>query len=235
MYFGSNIAAKTIAGDITLSDSCSDCFKHWRNVFGIRQNELANYLNVSPSVISDYESGRRNSPGINFVKKFVGALVEIDIERGGHILEKFMIKDTTGAILSLSELRSPVAGNKFVDIIKGEVVYGKELLEKRTLRGYTVVDSIMAILNFNDRDFKDIFGGSSERALVFTKVKLGRSPMIAIKVTSPKPGAIVFHGLASDDVDELAIHIAKKEKIPLIVSNCETEAGLIECLQRNLS
>jgi predicted transcriptional regulator len=39
--------------------------------FKISQTELADHLKLSPSVISDYESGRRKSPGIQTIKKII--------------------------------------------------------------------------------------------------------------------------------------------------------------------
>jgi putative transcriptional regulator len=59
--------------------------------------------------------------------------------------------------------------------------------------------------------------------------------MIAVKVTQPKPGMIVLHGLAPNRVDKLAKHIAENEKIPLVVSKVKTEGELIERLRRTLT
>ncbi|MGC9010362.1 MAG: transcriptional regulator, partial [Sulfolobales archaeon] len=59
-------------------------------------------------------------------------------------------------------------------------------------------------------------GATSERVLVFTKVSTGRSPMIAIRVAPIKPAAVVFHG--GRRIDPLAITLADKESIPLILS-----------------
>ena len=227
-------AAKTIAGEITLAANSSESMRKWREIFGVKQTELAKRLSVSPSVISDYESGRRQSPGTHFVKRFVETLVDMDSEKGGQVIGKFMIAPQSEAILGLRELETPVKASKFVKIIDGEVLVHKKLLGQRELRGYTVIDSIQAILNLTDRDFRTIYGSSSERALVFTKVKLGRSPMIAVKVTQPKPVLIVLHGLAANKVDKLAKHIAEKENIPLVVSKIKTEEELIERLRRNV-
>ena len=55
--------AVTIAGEITLSKDPGGSMKKWREIFGISQTELADYLKVSSSTISDYEGGRRKSPG----------------------------------------------------------------------------------------------------------------------------------------------------------------------------
>jgi putative transcriptional regulator len=227
-------AAKNIAGEITLSADSSVSMRKWRQVFGVRQTELARRLSVSPSVISDYESGRRHSPGTHFVKKFVETLVEMDGERGGQVIGKFMAAPQNDAILDIAEFQEPIRASRLVKAVDGEAIAQRRLLAHKELRGYTVIDSIQAILNLTDRDFRDIYGSSTERALIFTKVKMGRSPLIAVKVTQPKPGIIVLHGLAPERVDKLARHIAEKENIPLVVSRVKTEAELIERLRRAL-
>jgi putative transcriptional regulator len=219
--------AQKIAGEITLSPESSKSLKKWRSTFGIRQGELAKRLSLSPSVISDYESGRRNSPGIQFVRRFVENLIEYDRERGGHVISKFIAPSSNEAILDICEFEKSIPCSKIIDAVDGKLICGKERMS-RNLRGYTVIDSIKAILNLADRDFKSIYGSSSERALIFTKVKMGRSPLIAIKVTQPKPGMIVLHGLSAEDVDPLAKNIAESEGIPLVVSESKSEKELIE-------
>ena len=34
-------------------------------------------MNITPSVLSDYEKGRRPSPGVNFIKRYLLALSEL--------------------------------------------------------------------------------------------------------------------------------------------------------------
>ncbi|MFH0862914.1 MAG: helix-turn-helix domain-containing protein [Candidatus Altiarchaeota archaeon] len=234
MLTESEAAAKNIAGEITIAAKSSDSMRKWREVFGVKQTELAKRLRVSPSVISDYESGRRQSPGTHFVKRFVETLIEMDGEKGGQVIGKFMVGPQPDAILAIREFEAPIKASRLLKAIDAEVLVNKRLLATRELRGYTIIDSIQAILNLTDRDFRAIYGSSSERALIFTKVKLGRSPMIAVKVTQPKPVMIVLHGLAPEKVDKLAKHIAEKENIPLAVSRLKTERELIEKLGREM-
>jgi len=78
-----NALSEKIAGEITLSPNPGQTIRKWRDVFNISQTDLATYLNISPSVISDYESGRRKSPGIQTVKKIIDGFVKIDEGRGG--------------------------------------------------------------------------------------------------------------------------------------------------------
>lgn len=72
-----------IAGEITMSDNPGKTIKKWREEFRISQLELSEYLKITPSVISDYEKGRRKSPGVASIRKIVNALIEIDKARGG--------------------------------------------------------------------------------------------------------------------------------------------------------
>ena len=84
-----NRLAEKMAGDITLSEKPGESLKKWRLNFEISQTDIANYLKVSPSVISDYESGRRKSPGTLIVRKIVESLLEIDLERGGKKIHTY--------------------------------------------------------------------------------------------------------------------------------------------------
>ena len=52
-----------IAGEIALSEDPGATMKKWREIFTITQVELAKYLQITVSTISDYESNRRKSPG----------------------------------------------------------------------------------------------------------------------------------------------------------------------------
>jgi putative transcriptional regulator len=76
--------AHKMAGEITLSDTAGKTIRKWREIFKLSQKELADELRVNPSVISDYESGRRSSPGIKMVKKIVNALLNLDAKKGGE-------------------------------------------------------------------------------------------------------------------------------------------------------
>ncbi|MCL4331308.1 MAG: helix-turn-helix domain-containing protein, partial [Candidatus Thermoplasmatota archaeon] len=53
-----------IAGEITIAENPGETIRKWREEFQVSQLDLARYLEISPSVISDYESGRRKSPGV---------------------------------------------------------------------------------------------------------------------------------------------------------------------------
>ncbi|MFB6176569.1 MAG: helix-turn-helix domain-containing protein, partial [Halobaculum sp.] len=81
--------ARRIAGEITLSTDPGATLRKWRTDFGVSQTELAERMAVSSSVVSDYESGRRESPGIGFVSRVVDALLDIDEARGGDRIRQF--------------------------------------------------------------------------------------------------------------------------------------------------
>ncbi|HIP75504.1 MAG TPA: helix-turn-helix domain-containing protein [Thermococcus paralvinellae] len=225
--------AKRIAGEITLSSDPGKTMRKWREIFGISQTELAEYLGVSSSVISDYEGGRRKSPGASTIRKFVEALLEIDERRGGNVIKAFSktlgSEFPTSAILDIREFALPVTVKDIVSAVKGEVVANIDLLDRR-IYGYTVVDSIQAILEMSSEEFLKLYGWTTERALVFTKVTTGRSPMIAIRVQGLKPAVVVLHGVKR--LDELAVKIAEKERVPLVVSKVESESELITNLRR---
>ncbi len=70
-----------IGGSIIANKHPNQALKSWRERLSIRQVDLAKIMGVSPSVLSDYESGRRPSPGINFVRRYIEALIELDKER----------------------------------------------------------------------------------------------------------------------------------------------------------
>jgi len=225
--------AKRIAGEITLSSDPGRTMRKWREIFGISQTELAEYLGVSSSVISDYEGGRRKSPGASTIRKFVEALIDIDEKRGGNVIRAFSktlgSELPTSAILDIREFSLPVTIKDLVDAVRGEVVANMHLLDRR-IYGYTVVDSIRAILEMSSEEFLKLYGWTTERALVFTKVTTGRSPMIAVRVQGLKPAVVVLHGVKK--LDELAVKLAERERVPLVVSKLPSESDLITNLRK---
>jgi putative transcriptional regulator len=75
-----------IAGSVVLSENPSLQLKIWRKKFGIKQADLARKMDITPSVLSDYEKGRRPSPGVNFIKRYLIALYEL-ARSNGHAPE----------------------------------------------------------------------------------------------------------------------------------------------------
>ncbi len=227
--------AVRIAGEIVMSRNPYEGIRKWRRIFEVSQVELANHMGVSPSVISDHESGRRHSPRVDTIRRILYSLMEIDLSRGGRIvksLRRMMLPEMPpGVVLDIREFPSPVKASELVEGIRGDVVVGENLLE-RQIFGYTVIDSVRAIVELRRDDFVRFYGLTSERALVFTGVASGRSPFVAIKVQGINPGLVVLHGRGLQKVDELGKRIADSESIPLVISRAPTVAKLIEDLRR---
>ena len=213
-----NVLSEKIAGEITLSPKPGQTIRKWRNIFGISQTEMANHLMLSPSVISDYESGRRKS-GIQTIKKVIDAFIEIDEKkRGGKILRQYnSMIETRGGILEIMEYPFSIPVDTFIKEISGNILTSKDIGLNKSVKGFTVVDSIRTIETINSVDYAKLYGWSTERALIFTGIRYGRSPMIAVRVHPVKPTIVVYHKPGS--VDSLAIKLAERENIPLVVTN----------------
>ena len=222
--------AKRIAGEIVLSPNPGVTMRKWRSLLQVKQVEVAHKLELSPSVVSDYETGRRRSPGSAFIKRFVGALLDIDERRGGRYVQQMArIALIPGDVfLDIREFITPVNVGEICTALKCDVLVGSESLDQEVF-GYTVIDSIKAIQTLSGLDFYRIFGTTSERALIFVGVSRGRSPMIAVKISPFKPRVIVLHG-AKGDIDPLAIALAQNEGIPLAVSRLGSQDELVQAL-----
>ena len=214
--------ASRIAGEIALSENPGGTMKKWREIFKVSQAELAKQIGISPSTISDYESNRRESPGIKVVRRFVEALIEIDKTRGGHVVRNLQKSiQGFGEYFEAYEFSAGLTGNEFKEILNAKVVSGKEKLKQIELFGYTIVDSLKVILELPYDDFLRIYGDTNERALIFTNVSTGRSPMVAIKVAPIKPRIVVMHDLKK--MDPLGLRIAKSLDIPILTTNMEAQ------------
>lgn len=220
-----------IAGEITLSSDAGKTIRKWREEFGVSQQELAKQLGISPSVISDYESGRRRSPGIAIVKRMVDALIDLDDHSGGNVLKKYDLGEKHDCIIAINEFRTSVTAGEFIELTEAETLNRGAPLD-RHIHGYTVIDSIKAITSLNSFDYLKIYGWSSERVLIFTGVKFGRSPMIAIRAHPLKPSMVAYH--RPEHVDDLAIKLASLEGIPLIKIHLSVPT-MVERLQKYVS
>jgi len=229
METSANDALARIAGDVVASPDAGRAMRAWREKLSIKQVTLAHALGMSASVLSDYESGRRPSPGVQFVKKYVEALVKLD-EGKGRVVAKLVATDKDEAILSIGEFHSPVEASRILKALDAQVLAGDP--QSVRLYGYTVVDSIKTIYALSGFDFYRIFGATTERALVFTKVGMGRSPLVAIRVSQLKPRVVVIHG--PKEVDPLAVDLARREGLVLALSGSTTEEEMIASLKRVL-
>jgi putative transcriptional regulator len=206
-----------MAGEIALSSEPGKAIRKWREEFGISQHQLADAIGMSHSVISDYESGRRKSPGVQMVRKMIDAFIDIDKAAGSPTIRKYQPNERPGCIIDMGEFPEGVDLNKFIKAISGRNI-GYDGVKKK-IYGYTVVDSLKAIISLNSSDYMKIYGWSIERALIFTDVHFGRSPMVAIRAHPLTPAAVVY--IQPDNSDPLAIKLAQLEKVPLIETDME--------------
>jgi putative transcriptional regulator len=217
------VLAEKIAGEITLSSKPGETLRKWRTTFNIAQAELANFLGVAQSVISDYESGRRKSPGIHSVKKIVDAFLEIDEKKhGGTVIHQyqFMVKTQDG-IIDIMEYLYLIPIEKFIKEIEGKVVTSSCVSLDRAIKGFTLIDGVETIKTLTAANYPNLYGWSTERALIFTKIQFGRSPMIAIRIHPVKPSLVVYH--QPGGIDQLAVQLAERENIPLVITEMSLE------------
>lgn len=203
-----------VSGEIVMSSDPGKTIKKWREEFNVTQKELSERMKINTSVISDYETGRRKSPGAQFLKSLVSSLIDIDAERGSPVQLKFSLGTEKDVILDIKEFFYDVDLQKFIKMIDGKEVSGFAI--KRSIRGYTILDSLNAILRLTSFDYFRVYGWTSERALFFTNVEFGRSPMIAVRVHPIKPAVVVY--IKPKRIDPLAIKLAEIEGIPLIIT-----------------
>jgi putative transcriptional regulator len=224
------VLARRIAGEIILSSNPGSTMRKWRELFAVSQTSLSEAMGLSSSVVSDYESGRRKSPGAKFIRRFVLSLLRLDEQKGSRFIREFakLTSSPSMAVVDLREFPIPVRVEYLCKAIGGEVVACKEKFVKE-VNGYTVIDSRKAVEAYSGADYAQLFGASTERALVFTNVESGCLPMMIIRVSSLKPRIIVFHKIQPDPE---AIRIAEYEQIPLIYSTSPNLEQLVKSLRK---
>ena len=208
---------KQIAGEVVLSTNPGQIMKKWREIFGLTQVKLSEVLSISPSTISDYEGNRRKSPGSTIIKRFVSALISSDLENSAQVLSKLAGSEADiQTYYDLHEFSTALSGVDFTKVLEGKPVVNEELLTVKKVYGYTLIDSVKAILDMPSSNFPKLFGSIHERAFIFLNVSTGRSPMVVVRVSQTKPSVIVLHNLTK--IDELAMRIAEREQIPIITT-----------------
>ncbi len=218
--------AKYIAGEIVLSSSPGKVIRKWRELLEIPQVDLAARMRTSSSVLSDYEAGRRKSPGAQFIRKLVKSMTEIALERRRdriQLLLRQLCPDVTfwSAVYDLRDLEEPVEFNDFVNAIAGEVIV--EPVIRTLIYGYTIVDSMKLILDVPPHEYFRLYSITTQRAAIFANVEHGRSPLVAIKVflsfSNIRPSVVVLHGIS--EPDRIGVEIARREKIPLVITKMD--------------
>ncbi len=209
---------KQIAGEIVMSEDPGATIRKWRTDFDISQTDLAEELEVSSSVISDYESGRRSSPGVAMIEGIVEALISIDERRGGDRIRQYARVLSAGfqsdIVLDLREYTAAVPIDRLYEVIGAEKIVDGEW---DRVTGHTVVDSIRAITNLTSEEFFHLYGQSTSRALIFTEISRGESPLVALRVVNPTPNAVVLHGITREELWEHAPRLARMDGYSLAV------------------
>lgn len=221
-----------IAGDVIFSGNPGNKMREWRNMFNITQKRLATEMKVSPSVISDYETGRRGNPGANMIKRYVHALIEIDKGRGGDFINKYsamrLLKEGKG-IISIREFAESISVREFCKMIGAKILVKGDLDKK--IYGYTLVDAKKGALEMSSWEIARMYGRSPGRALVLTNLFSGRASTYGIKVASIvgfRPSLVILN--LKGEV-RFAKKIAKDLRLTLAVLREDTES-VIESLQK---
>lgn len=214
-----------IAGEITLSNDPGKSMRRWREEFALSQHQLAQEMGVSHSMISDYESGRRKSPGVMIVKKMVDSLITLDVAAGSPTISKYVPDAKIECIIAMDEFQEGIPMDAFIKSIDGTNL-NTDPLSQKMVRGYTIIDSLRAIMTLGSADYLKVYGWNIERALIFTNVHYGRSPMVAIRAHPLTPALVVYQ--SPENIDQLAIKLSKLEGVPLVT----TELDVAELVKR---
>ena len=186
-------------------------------------------LDVSASVVSDYESGRRENPGVRVVSRIVEGLLAIDERRGGDRVRQHARVLSAGfdqdVVHDLREYSATVPLRRFHRAVDAETVTAGTA---EVIAGHTVINSVEAIKRLSSEEFYRLYGQSTSRALVFSEVTRGESPLVAMRVVNPTPNAVVLHGIDEADLWEHAPELARIEGCSLAVC----PAGLDDLLAR---
>ncbi|MCW4010156.1 MAG: transcriptional regulator [Candidatus Bathyarchaeota archaeon] len=225
------VLARRIAGEIIFSSKPGSTMRKWRELFAVSQISLSERMQLSSgTVISDYEAGRRKSPGAKFIRRFVWALLKIDEEKGSRFIREFakLTSSPSMAVVDLREFPIPVRVEYLCKAINGEVM-GNAEKSGREINGYTVVDARKAVEALSGLEYAQLLGATTERALVFTNVENPTLAMMIVRVSNLKPQVVVFHRVKPDNE---AVELADYEQIPLIYSDSPSLEQLVKSLRK---
>ncbi len=225
------VLARRIAGEIILSSRPGATMRKWRELFAVSQTRLSETMIVSSSsVISDYESERRKSPGAKFIRRFVWALLKIDDERGSRFINEFarLTSSPSNAIIDLREFPIPVRLEYLCRALRGEIMPSTNHFVKE-VNGYTVADAKKTVETMSGLEYSQLFGTTTDRVLIFTHIEQGISPMLIVRMSNLKPRAVAFHGARPDDY---SVRLAEYDQIPLIYTNIPTLEQLVLTLRK---
>jgi putative transcriptional regulator len=130
--------------------------------------------------------------------------------------------------VDLREFPIPVRVEYLCKAIEGKTVASLDAYVKE-VNGYTVVDSKRAVETLSGSEFSQVFGATTERALIFTNIEDGISPMLIVRISNLKPRVVVFHGAQPD---EYSIRLAEYDRIPIIYSGLPSVERLVKSLRK---
>ena len=88
-----------ITGKVVNAENVTAAMREWRERFGVSQRDLAEHMGVRASVLSDYERGRRENPGVDIVAEYVGSLLDLSDAEGGEAIRfynsKYVLRERT--------------------------------------------------------------------------------------------------------------------------------------------
>ena len=207
--------AQKIAGEIILSENSGNVMKKWRKFFHLSQIDIAEYLHISPSVISDYESGRRKSPGKEIIKRFIEALLKIDELHGECIIRPLrrVIEDNKliNIIIDILDFIVPVDFKFFCQTIKCNIL--REEAKFGVVKGYIIIDYSNMLYSLSFHSLNKLFEASLSRVLILTNLRSGKSIHLLLKDIKKYPQLIVLHNFT-----ELNISQFKKKSLGILVS-----------------
>lgn len=225
--------AVRILGEIAFSNDIGGALKLWRERFLISKIELARHLKLSPSVVSDYESGRRRSPGVKVLKRFALALMEIDEKRGERVL-----RDLPHLLIGSEPLRSAILdARNFTEassvfelcrFVKARIFTCEDMWGE-DVTGYVVLHGPKLLLEIPAHDYAKLQGLVNGKAVVFADAPSSQSLMVAVKLMQAKPAVVILHGLRS--VDKTSRAIASSEQIPLALLRGFSTVDLVKALR----
>lgn len=218
--------ANKIAGELVFSADVGKSIQKWRTNLRISQRELAGRMKIGPSVVSDYESGRRKSPGARMIRKIVECMLLIDFEKrqalslaGAMPLSESAIDEN---IITLVPFSGPKSVEEVARNTEGSIVAG-EKSKKTVSDGCVVIDSL-GKENLSFSDLRKICDSCHGKASVFTKPSDGCSVIITSKIVGIYPSCVIFYGVKDlIELSSIALSIADSEGIPVIISSIQSK------------
>ncbi len=140
--------------------------------------------------------------------------MDVDRKRGGKVSQRLGLRTHSDGILGIREFTVAVPLKALADTLGARSASRVDL--HRDIHGFTLLDAPRAILSIDSSRFVEVYGWTTQRALIFSNVRFGRSPMVAIRAHPLKPAAVILSNPGR--VDPLAIRLSEVENIPLLTT-----------------